>query len=548
MKYSFMRVAVMSKFRIKFYFSLLVTLYFAAGIVNDQVHMKSLQHNIEQTSFCCLAIRFPVRSYPQSRTAICNLTFTMSCISAICVINFSMWLCVLLLNISGDIHPNPGPSTSTSSSFASSVDMSGILRSPNSLSLVHYNVQSLLPKLDLLVAEFSSFDILTFSETWLSDSVTNDQISIPGYSKPIRRDRPYNSYDTWLVKFNPLKSESLVISRKRNKPLHIPILMHNTPIPFVESHKHLGVLLSNDGSWHLQLESIKSKAWSRVNNMKRLRYLLDRKSLEIIYISFIRPVIEYSDVIWDNCTAYEKQDLEKIQHEAARIVSGCTRLVSIRLLYNEVGWESLETRRCKHKLILFFKMVRGMCPNYLSELVPQSVGVRSSRVLRNSSNLDGIRTRTSLYGNSFLPSTINTWNSLPEEAKCIDSVANFKSYLNRDKSHTNPLFYYGKRKLQVLHSRLRTDCSSLNKHLYDRNLVASPHCQCGLVENTYHYFFVCTRFHNQRLDLFNAVSALTEVSLRTLLYGDDNIPIDDNFAIFDAVHLFIGSSKRFDLV
>ena len=36
--------------------------------------------------------------------------------------------------------------------------------------------------------------------------------------------------------------------------------------------------------------------------MRKLKYDLDRKALEVIYISFIRPELEYADVLWDNCT------------------------------------------------------------------------------------------------------------------------------------------------------------------------------------------------------------------------------------------------------
>ena len=123
------------------------------------------------------------------------------------------------------------------------------------------------------------------------------------------------------MSFNPNKTEAMIISRKVNKPYHPPLLMTNCQIQEVDSHKHLGLHFSNNGSWHNHIESIKEKAWQRVNVMRKLKFLLDRKSLEIIYISFIRPLLEYGDTIWDNCTLYEKRELDKIQNEAARIVN-----------------------------------------------------------------------------------------------------------------------------------------------------------------------------------------------------------------------------------
>ena len=112
---------------------------------------------------------------------------------------------------------------------------------------------------------------------------------------------------TWLVSFNSAKTESLLISRKLNRPQHPALSMQNHQIIEVDHHKHLGVYLSNDCAWHLHINYIKEKAWFRVNTMRRLKFKLGRKSLEIIYTAFIRPLLEYSDVIWDNCTEYEKK-------------------------------------------------------------------------------------------------------------------------------------------------------------------------------------------------------------------------------------------------
>ena len=77
--------------------------------------------------------------------------------------------------------------------------------------------------------------------------------------------------------------------------------------------------------------------------MRKLKFKLDRKSLQIIYFTFIRPILEYADVVWNNCTQYEVNELEKIQNEAARIVTGATKLVSIDSLSHETGWETVKS-------------------------------------------------------------------------------------------------------------------------------------------------------------------------------------------------------------
>lgn len=92
----------------------------------------------------------------------------------------------------------------------------------------------------------------------------------------------------------------------------------------------LGIYLSNDCSWNKHIDYIKGKAWARMNVMRKFKHTLDRKSLETRYTAFIRPILEYADVIWDYCTQQEKNE-----KEAARIATGATKLVSIQKLYDE---------------------------------------------------------------------------------------------------------------------------------------------------------------------------------------------------------------------
>ena len=149
--------------------------------------------------------------------------------------------------------------------------------------------------------------------------------------------------------------------------------------------------LNSDCSWHEHIIEITTKAWKR------------RRSLQTMYFSFIRPILEYGNVIWDNCFNYEKFEIDKIQIEAGRIVTGATKSCPKSNILEETGWDSLETRRYKRRMLTFYKMVNGHTPSYLQLIVRPSVHQVSQRNLRNNQNLTVTRARSNMYSNSFIP-------------------------------------------------------------------------------------------------------------------------------------------------
>ena len=74
-----------------------------------------------------------------------------------------------------------------------------------------------------------------------------------------------------------------------------------------------------------------------------------------MYLTFIRPVLEYASEVWDNCGQANSDRLENVQLEAARIVTGLPSFTSIHSIYIETGWEKLKTRWEVRKLVLFYK-------------------------------------------------------------------------------------------------------------------------------------------------------------------------------------------------
>ena len=158
-------------------------------------------------------------------------------------------------------------------------------------------------------------------------------------------------------------------------------------------------------------------------------------------------------------------------------------------------------------------MQNGLSPDYLISLVPPTVGSTSSYPLRNASDLQTINAGSQSYYNSFLPSVVRDWNELPAQTRESASLNIFKNKLNNDMV-TPPRYYNtGKRLGQILHARLRTKYSALRQHLYSKNIIDSPECTCGLIEDTSHYLFVCHRFADLRRELLNTISEICHPNL-----------------------------------
>ena len=143
--------------------------------------------------------------------------------------------------------------------------------------------------------------------------------------------------DNWFVKINAPKTLSMILTLKRNPPQHPPLLMNGTHINITASHKHLGITFTNDCSWNLHINNITKAAYTRLNLLRALKFKLNRNALEKIYISFIRPLLEYSDAVCDNASAESKKHLEAVHNEAARIITGTTKLCSINKFLTDLG-------------------------------------------------------------------------------------------------------------------------------------------------------------------------------------------------------------------
>ena len=358
------------------------------------------------------------------------------------------------------------------------------------------------PLLLLVYVNDISENLLSISRLFADDtSLVCSATTIAGVEGILNHDLPMISVwaRQWLVTFNPDKTVAMHFSKTIND--HPRLIFNDVQLQFVKNHKHLGFTLSSNGKWREHITKISVSASKILGMIRSLKFKLQRRSLNQIYISFLRPALEYASVVWDNCTVREKEYLEKIQNEAARIVTGVTRSISLENLYREIGWLTLSDRRKYQKLVLTYKIFNGQTPNYLLDIFPPNVNARTQYTLRNANDIDLIAHRTELFASSFIPSAIKLWNELPVDIKSIQSLPSFKSYVILSFSVSNVPKYYleGDRKLSSLHTRIRNNCSDFKFDLFSNGISVHATCGCGYpIEDAEHYLFRCNYYTVQR--------------------------------------------------
>ena len=111
------------------------------------------------------------------------------------------------------------------------------------------------------------------------------------------------------------------------------ILFNNTPVKHVDEHRHLGIILDSKLTFSAHIKAVISKARKGIGMLKYLSGYLPRHTLNELYKLYVRPHLDYGDVIYhipgkmcafsQNITLSNLMEkLESVQYSAALAVTG----------------------------------------------------------------------------------------------------------------------------------------------------------------------------------------------------------------------------------
>ena len=159
-----------------------------------------------------------------------------------------------------------------------------------------------------------------------------------------------------------------------------------TPFHQVQLQKHLGLFLDPKLSFDEHIQCNLNKTRKIIRLITKLQPIIPRAVLLTIYKSFLTLHLDYGDVICEYAFNESFQNkLESVQYNAALAITGAIRGSSREKLYQELGLESLKSRRWYRKFCLFFfKLKKIENLSYLFEIILE---VLSTRITRNHNNI-----------------------------------------------------------------------------------------------------------------------------------------------------------------
>ena len=167
-------------------------------------------------------------------------------------------------------------------------------------------------------------------------------------------------------------------------------------------------------------------------NIRRIRKYLSKDSTQTLVHAFITARIDYCNGLLYGLPAAYLNKLQRVQNSAAQFVCSLSRFCHITPTLFSLHWLPVCFRIEFKLLILAFKAIHGLAPQYITDLinVKQQFG---RRMLRSQSELQllppRIITKKTLGDRSFMASAPKLWNRLPSNIRAVNDLNCFKTLL-----------------------------------------------------------------------------------------------------------------------
>ena len=199
--------------------------------------------------------------------------------------------------------------------------------------------------------------------------------------------------------------------------------------------KYLGVIIDNKLTFKQHIQEKTKKATTVLNMFRRNLYFAPKAVKCKAFQSCVQPILEYGSVCWAPTSKKLNDNLEMVQHNAAKFVSntypkkGEYNKFSITKILQSLNWDTLEERRKQARLTMAYKILSG---NSIleSNMLPKTQFQRPTRHCYEANvgfenQLMEPQPRLDVTASTFFFSTPKIWNNLvtPKQANTLNADA-----------------------------------------------------------------------------------------------------------------------------
>ncbi len=232
------------------------------------------------------------------------------------------------------------------------------------------------------------------------------------------------------LKLNDSKTEFMIIrsphTLKKTKTASIKI--GDEIINPSHSARNIGAIFDDQLSMKNHIASVTKSCYYHLRNISKIRKSLTQNAANTLIHSFLTSKIDYLNSLLIGLPEGLIQNLQKIQNVAARIVTGCPKRQHIKPVLKELHWLPVKSRINYKILLLTFKALHGLAPQYLRDLITPYVPTRCLQS-ENQHLLSVPHIHSKTGERTFAWAGPHLWNSLPHDLREISDVNIFKSHL-----------------------------------------------------------------------------------------------------------------------
>ncbi len=246
--------------------------------------------------------------------------------------------------------------------------------------------------------------------------------------------------EKWLLKFHPDKCKTMHIGHNIVAPAQYKLKPEYACMEISHFEKDIGVTIDDKLMFDTHMAEKVKKANSVLGAIRRSFEYLDSEIFKKLYTALVRPHIEYAHQVWSPHKKMDIDTIENMQRRATKLIPGMDNLSYIERL-KKLKLPTLSYRRTRGDMIEVFKLLNNMY--YYDSTNLLTLRDTSSTYTRgNSKKLYKTRPRLDIRKYSFSNRVVDTWNSLPDEVVCAETIFTFEKRLDRHWENQARLYDY----------------------------------------------------------------------------------------------------------